>query len=109
MARHFHLHRLAPISLFILALMFAGNFGAHSDSSERNNRPVFDASYRSHSSSHKIIVQANEPQLRDSILADGGSVIEDYGAFVLMNAPREAAERVSLLSASGSSVRDDLN
>lgn len=89
--------------------MFAGIFGAHSDSSERNNRPVFDASYRGHSSSHKIIVQANEPQLRDSILADGGSVIEDYGAFVLMNAPREAAERVTLLSASGSSVRDDLN
>ncbi len=108
MARHFH--RITPIALFVFALMFVGKFGAHSDSSEqRNNRPVFDASYRSHSSSHKVIVQANEPELRDSILAEGGSIIEDYGAFVLMSAPREAADRVSFQSASGSSVRDDLN
>jgi len=92
--------------------MFVGKFGAHSDSSEseqRNNRPAFDASYRGRSSSHKVIVQASEPELRDSILAEGGSIIEDYGAFVLMSAPREEADRVSLQSASGSSVRDDLN
>lgn len=90
--------------------MFAGKFGAHSDSSgPRKNRPVFDASYRSRSSSHKVIVQANEPGLRDSILAEGGSVIEDYGGFVLMNAPRDAADRVIVQSSAGSSVRDDLN
>ena len=109
MARYVHLHRITAISLFILALMFVGKFGAHSDSSERNNRPVFDASYRSHSTSHKVIVQANEPEVRDSILAEGGSIIEDYGAFILMNAPREAADRVALQSASDSGVRDDLN
>ena len=108
MARH--LHRITPIALFVCALMFAGKFGAQTDSSEqRNRRPVFDASYRSRSSSHKVVVQAREPELRDSILAEGGSVIEDYGAFVLMSAPREAADRVTLQSASGSSARDDLN
>jgi subtilase family protein/Big-like domain-containing protein len=104
------LHRITPIALFVFALMVAGTFGAHSDSSgQRTNRPVFDASYRSRSSSHKVIVQANEPELRNSILASGGSIIEDYGAFVLMSAPGEAADRVSLQSAAGSSVRDDLN
>jgi len=90
--------------------MFAGKFGAHSDSTApRTNRPVFDASYRSRSSSHKIIVQARETDLRDSILAEGGSVIEDYGSFVLMSAPRAAAERVNIESRGGSSFRDDLN
>lgn len=109
MARHFYLHRITPLALFIFALMFVGKFGASSDSSVRKSRPVFDASYRSSSSSHKVIVQASEPQLRESILAAGGSVLESYGAFDLMSAPGEAAENVSLQSAAGSSVRDDLN
>ena len=108
MARY--LLRITPIALFAFALMFVGKFGANSDSSGRpNNRRVFDASYRSRASNHKVIVQANEPELRDSILAEGGSIIEDYGAFVLMSAPREAADRIGVQSAAGSSVRDDLN
>jgi len=91
-------------------LIFVGRFGARSDSSEQQgHRPVFDASYRSHSSTHKVIVQASEPELRDSILSEGGSIIEDYGAFALMSASREAADRVSTQSMSGSSARDDLN
>ena len=102
--------RITPITLFVLALMFAGKFSVNSDSSEhRNSRRVFDASYRSRSSKHKVIVQANEPELRDSILAEGGSIMEDYGAFVLMSSPGETADRVSTQSVSGSSVRDDLN
>src|SRR4030095_13543734 len=102
--------RITPIALFVFALLFAGKFGVNSDSTEhRNSRRIFDASYRSHSSSHKVIVQANEPELRDSILAEGGSLIEDYGAFVLMSSPREAADRISTQSASGSTVRDDMN
>jgi hypothetical protein len=108
MTRHFL--RITPITLFVFALMFAGKFGVNSDSSERrNNRRLFDASYRSRSSNHKVIVQANEPELRDSILAEGGSIMEDYGAFVLMSSPGETADRVSTQSVSGSSVRDDLN
>src|SRR5713101_7709166 len=108
MARQYH--RITPIALFIFALMFVGKFSAHSDSSvQRTNGPVFDASYRSGSSNHKVIVQANKPELRDAILAEGGSIMQDYGAFVLMSAPRAAADMVSIRSASGSSVRDDLN
>src|SRR6185369_811507 len=65
-----HLVRITTIALFLFALMFAGRFGAHSDSTaRRDDRPVFDASYRRHLSPHKIVVQANEPDLRDSIMA----------------------------------------
>lgn len=108
MARHFY--RTIAVMVSVFALMFVGNLGASSDSSSsRTNRIVFDASYRSRTSSHKVIVQANEPELRDSILAEGGSVIEDYGGFVLMSSPGAVAERVSTQSSSGSTVRDDLN
>ncbi len=108
MARN--LYRLAAIALFAFGLMFAGKFGAYSDSSApQHNRTTFDASYRSRSFTHKVIVQANEQVFRDSILADGGSIIEDYGAFVLMSAPRAVGDSVSTRSASGSGVRDDLN
>ena len=108
MARHFV--RITTIALFVLALTFVGKFGAHSDSTaQRADGPVFDASYRSYLSTHKIVVQANEPELRDWILSQGGSIIEDYGAFTLMNAPRAAADGVGIQSVSGSSVRDDMN
>src|SRR5262245_29988470 len=109
MARYFH--RLATITISIFAIMFVGKFGAQSDSSSKPSaqNPVFDASYRSHSASHKVLVQAKESELRDAIIADGGSVMEDYGSFLLMSAPDESAERVSLQSTAGSSVRDDLN
>jgi len=108
MARHFL--RITTIALFVFALIFVGKLGAHSDSTpQRRDRPVFDASYRSQLSTHKIVVQANEAELRDSILSQGGSIIEDYGAFTLMSAPRASADSVGTQSVSGSSVRDDLN
>jgi hypothetical protein len=108
MTRHFL--RATSIVLFAFASMFAGRFAAHSDSSsQKPSQPVYDASYRGHSAVHKVIVQVTEPALRDSILASGGSIVEDYGAFVLMQAPREAADRVGIESAFGSSVRDDMN
>ncbi|MFY9555230.1 MAG: S8 family serine peptidase [Blastocatellia bacterium] len=108
MARN--LLRITPIAIFVLALMFAGKFAAHSDSTaQQANHLKYDSSYRSSSSTHKVIIQANEPELRESILAEGGSVIEDYGSFVLMSAPRSAADRIGAMSAAGSSVRDDMN
>lgn len=99
------------ITLFFLALIFAGRFPAHSDSSKNSkiSRPVYDASYRSSSTAHKVIVQANERELRDSILREGGSIIADYGAFALMSAPGDTGNQVSLQSVSGSTVRDDMN
>jgi subtilase family protein/Big-like domain-containing protein len=102
---------LISIALFFIALIFAGRFPAHSDSSKKSKPrpPIYDASYRSPSASHKVIVQSNERELRDSILQSGGSVIEDYGEFALMSAPVEAAAQVSILSNAGSSVRDDMN
>lgn len=106
MARHFL--RTVPILLFISVLMLVGRSRAHSDSSVRRDRQVYDSSYRSHSTNHKIIVRANDQETRDSILADGGSVIEDYGAFALMSASSGTAERLSIES-SKASVRDDMN
>ncbi|HEX8184812.1 MAG TPA: S8 family serine peptidase, partial [Blastocatellia bacterium] len=109
MAR-FKLH-LTCASFFILALIFSGQFSTHSDSSRAGGKPspIFDASYRSRSSNHKVIVQAGEPELRNSILSEGGSVIEDYGAFALMSAPGTIANRASFQSVSGSAIRDDMN
>ncbi|MFL6273955.1 MAG: S8 family serine peptidase [Blastocatellia bacterium] len=108
MAR-FKLH-LTILSLFILALIFAGRLPAHSDSSKQPSpRPVFDTAYRSRAGMHKVIVQANDATLRDAILAAGGAVVEDYGSFALMSAPEAAAESVSTQSLDGSAVRDDMN
>jgi len=109
MAR-FKIHFIS-ITLFFIALIFAGRLPAYSDSSKKSKpvHPVYDASYRSPASRHKIVVQSNEQELRDSILQAGGSVIEDYGAFQLMNSPEDAANQVSIQSSAGSSVRDDLN
>jgi subtilisin family serine protease len=112
MARHSL--RIFPVALFLFALILTGKLTAHSDSStlhsgQHTNRGVFDASYRSNSPTHKVVIQANETALRDSILAEGGSIVEDYGAFVLMRAPAASADRVSVESTSGSSVRDDMN
>jgi subtilisin family serine protease len=102
--------RIIPLALFVSGLILAGKLTAHSDSTnQHNHRAVYDASYRSQSPTHKVIVQASDQALRDSILAEGGSIIEDYGAFVLMRAQAASAERVSIESTSGSSVRDDLN
>jgi len=94
----------------ILAGRLTTHSAAHSDSTNQHaHRAAYDASYRTNLAAHKVIVQANEQALRDSILADGGSIIEDYGAFVLMKAPAASAERVTIESTSGSGVRDDLN
>src|SRR5262245_61291699 len=104
-----YLFRIAPIIVFGFAVVFFDRVPAHSDSlTERRTDVVYDASYRSHSPTHKVIVQSTQNELRDSILAEGGQVLVDYGAFTLMSAPLSSAERVCI-QASGSSVRDDMN
>lgn len=108
MAR-FKLH-LTVLSLFILTLIFAGQMPAHTDSSPTKLAPrIFDATYRSGAAMHKVIVQADDPTLSGSLLSDGATVIEDYGSFVLMSVPANAAETVATQSLAGSAVRDDMN
>ena len=100
---------LTSAAIFILAILSAGGFPAHTDSAQPAGRLILDASYRSTSSHfHKVIVRARDQELRDSILAEGGSILEDYGAFALLEAPSESANRLTV-SAAGSSVRDDMN
>jgi hypothetical protein len=101
--------RLAILSILASVLLTAGRPPAHSDSSSTRRKPVFDATYRSRSSSHKVIVYSDEPALREQVLNDGGELLEDYGAYALMRAPVQAADRLSLQSMSGSGVRDDMN
>lgn len=108
MARHSL--RIIPVLLFLIALILTGKFTAHSDSSNPpETRKLFDASYRSNSPTHKVVIQAGDTALRDSTLSEGGSIVEDYGAFVLMRAPAASADRVGVESTAGSSVRDDMN
>src|SRR5262245_31655115 len=105
-----YIFRIAPIIVFGFALVSFDRAPAHSDSlTERRANVVYDASYRSHSPIHKVIVQSNQNELRDSILADGGQVLADYGAFTLLSAPLVSTERVGTQATSGSSVRDDMN
>jgi hypothetical protein len=101
--------RLAILSILASVLLIAGRLPAHSDSSSTGSKPVFDATYRSRSSSHKVIVYPDDAALREQVLNDGGELLEDYGAYALMRAPAQTAERVSLQSRAGSGVRDDMN
>jgi hypothetical protein len=108
MAR-FKLH-LTILSLFIFALIFAGRLPAYSDSSKPPApHAVFDASYRSRTAMHKVIIQADDPALNGALLADGGTVVEDYGSFVLVSLPERAVETLSAQSLNGAAVRDDMN
>jgi subtilisin family serine protease len=101
---------LSLITVFIFAILLAGQFPAHTDSSKSNDPrpPVIDVSYRSRATMHKVIVYAHEQQLRNSILVSGGTLVEDYGAFAMYRAPQEAADHLTAED-TASSVRDDMN
>jgi subtilisin family serine protease len=101
---------LSLITVFISAIFLAGQFPAHTDSSKssKSRPPVIDAKYRSRAAMHKVLVYSHEQELRNAILAKGGTLVEDYGAFALFQAPQEAAEQMAAED-STSSVRDDMN
>jgi subtilisin family serine protease len=101
--------RLCFLIPLLIALFVAGHSPVHSDSSATRVKPAFDASYRSHTSTHKVIVNEDQPELRDSILSRGGELLEDYGGFALLSAPEDVTGEVSVQSRTGSSVRDDMN
>jgi hypothetical protein len=105
----FILH-LSLITVFISAIILAGQLPAHTDSPKSSylKPPVIDVSYRSPLSTHKVIVYAHEQELRNSILSAGGALLEDYGAFALFTAPQEAADHLTAQD-TASSVRDDMN
>ncbi len=109
MVRYF-LH-LASVTIFLIAIIVAAHSPVHSDSlRQRERNPlILDSAYRSPSPRHKVIVQSGDDTLRNSIIAEGGSLIADYGAFALYSATDSTASRVSLQSAGESAVRDDMN
>jgi hypothetical protein len=71
--------------------------------------PVIDTAHRSKTPTHKLIVYAHEQELRDSLLAEGGEVVEDYGGFSLLRAPTQLVNTMSADSESAPAVRDDMN
>jgi subtilisin family serine protease len=102
---------LLSIALLISAVMLAGHSPASSDSSKGRggSLPVIDTSHRSKAPRHKLIVYAHEQELRDTLLAEGGEVIEDYGAFSLISAPAAVVNTMSADENSAAAVRDDMN
>jgi len=83
---------------------------AHTDSSRKpKSGPTIDASYRSRTGSHKLIIYQHEQELRDAVLAEGGTVIADYGSFSLMKAPAASSGKESVQAAFAARVRDDMN
>ena len=100
------------VAVFAFALMFAGQLPTESNSSSDGIvKPSFvSPSYRSRQArNHKVIVYAHEQELRDKILAEGGSLIEDYDAFSLLSAPSAVADFITAEATSGAAVRDDMN
>lgn len=91
--------------------MFVGKQPARTDSleTEHAKQLVAEASYLSRSASHKVVVYAHEGELRQSLLAEGATLVEDYGGFSLLRVPSNTLKRVNLDSAQGSGLRDDMN
>ncbi|HSE97180.1 MAG TPA: hypothetical protein VLD57_02845, partial [Blastocatellia bacterium] len=102
--------RLSAISILVLGISYIGLLPASTDSSKQTDRkaPVIDASYRSRTGFHKVILYNDDQARRDSILAAGGRVLAEYESFSLMAVPSAGFNRMSLDSASVA-VRDDLN
>jgi hypothetical protein len=100
------------VAFLAFALFFAGQLPAESNSSsDQISKPSFEsASYRSRQApNHKVLVYAHEQDIRDRVLAEGGSLIEDYGAFSLLSAPSQIADFITTEGRSGAAVRDDMN
>ncbi|HET9530841.1 MAG TPA: S8 family serine peptidase, partial [Blastocatellia bacterium] len=101
--------RPAAIATLVLVLAFIGLLPARSDSQKPGRiEPVADASYRSKSGVHKVVVSKRDQALGDSILAQGGSVIAEYEGFSLLSLPSPALDQMRLESRSAA-VRDDMN
>ena len=108
---------LLAIALFVSTLILAGPFPAQSSdgikAAEQKSAPGH--SYRSPSRHHKVLVYDNEPALREAILASGGTVLAEYQAFSLLQAPLEAAESLTAQEGSAETrrrtaeIRDDMN
>lgn len=102
---------ISCVALLFLSVAMIGQMPAHTDSEKKSQQKpsLIDASYRSRNGFHKVIVQADEQELRDAIIAEGGKVIADYESFSLMKAPVASSDNESLQSAMSARVRDDLN
>lgn len=102
---------LICVAVLALSIAFIGQMPAHTDSVKKSqSKPsIIDASYRSRTGFHKVIVQADEQELRNALLAEGGKVIADYNSFTLMKVPIASSDKEGAQAAMAARVRDDLN
>ncbi|HKY05054.1 MAG TPA: hypothetical protein VJQ56_09195, partial [Blastocatellia bacterium] len=108
---HRSFFHIISITAFLLVLMFVGKNPARTDSLENEDvmQLVAGDGYLSRSASHKVIVYAHEGELRESLMAEGATLVEDYGGFSLLGVPSGTLRRVNLDSTKGSGLRDDMN
>ncbi|HWX43424.1 MAG TPA: hypothetical protein VN345_19950, partial [Blastocatellia bacterium] len=97
----------ALVSLLALSAGFAVVTGS---SSGRPLAPVSSGvNCRSRTERHKVIVDERQHDLIDAIVSEGGSLIEDYGAFSLLAAPASLVDHIATGSRTPVATRDDLN
>jgi hypothetical protein len=70
---------------------------------------VIDSTYRSRSGSHKVIVDNQHESTRESLLAQGGSLVATYESFSLIKVPGSLDSARAEALQFGGAVRDDLN
>jgi hypothetical protein len=107
---HFMLHFIfttALVSLLTLSAGFAVVTG--SGSGRPVAPPSSGVSYRSRTERHKVILDQREHDSLDAIVSDGGSLIEDYGAFSLVAAPASSVDNIASRHSAAVALRDDLN
>jgi subtilisin family serine protease len=97
----------ALVSLLTLSARFAVVTG--SGSGRPVAPPSSGVSYRSRTERHKVILDQREHDSLDAIVSDGGSLIEDYGAFSLVAAPASSVDRIAARFGATVAIRDDLN
>src|SRR5215471_4456945 len=107
--RHFRV--LLPITAFVSLASLSGGLAARTGSPSRGTAlPGSQAfAYRSRTEKHKVLVDSRDEGLRNRLVYEGASVIEDYGTFRLLSVPSTSADRITAESAAGAAIRDDLN
>ncbi|HLG17141.1 MAG TPA: S8 family serine peptidase [Blastocatellia bacterium] len=96
---------------FFTVFLLAARHPAHTSNAVRPGRAQIgvDSAYRSRAPKHKVLLSGPDQELRDRLLAQGASLIQDYEAFSLLEVPTTLAEQIAADSDARAAVRDDMN
>src|SRR5215470_4973743 len=106
-----HFRALLLITAFVSLASLSGGLAARIGSASRgiSARGSQAFAYRSRTEKHKVLVDSRDEALRNTLISEGASVIEDYGGFSLLSVPSSSADGIAAKSATGATIRDDLN